>query len=115
MLKNYSPDEIRSFARDFDKLPKIPGNDVTEDMKLYWNRRGEIDLSKTGLKEKYKFLANCECVVEWTNIVCVEYGGFENHWGFTVAIDGKRIEPSHLNSNSRIIRASNDIYFFSDY
>jgi hypothetical protein len=112
MVRNYGPDEMRSFARDFDKLPNIPGNDVTEDMKLYWNGRGEIDLSKTGLKEKYKFLANCEDVVEFDNNVHVDWGGFENHWGFSISIAGKRIDPM---PNRRIIRMSDDIYFTSDY
>lgn len=115
MLQNYGSDQIRSFARDFDKLPMIPKNDLNGTMKLYWNRLKDDDLPKTGLKEKYKFLAECEAVVEWTNIVCVEYGGFENHWGFSIAVDDKRIDPPHLDSRNKIIRASDDIYFMSDY
>ena len=54
MLHNYGPEEMRSFARDFDKLPKIPENDADGNTKFYWNRRKDDDLSKTGLKEKYK-------------------------------------------------------------
>ena len=51
---------------DFDKLPKIPINDVDGNTKFYWNRLKNDDLPKTRLKEKYKFLAQCEDVVEWT-------------------------------------------------
>lgn len=115
MLRNHKLDDIRHFARDFDQLPHIPMNDVDGQMKLYWNRRMDDDLSKTKLKDKYPFLANCEAVVESDKKVHVDWGGFENHWGFSVAVDGKRIAPPHLERSNRTIRASDDIYFTSEY
>lgn len=116
MLRNYKLDDMRHFAHDFDKLPILSKNSIPGLAdKLYWNRLKDDDLPKTGLKEKYKFLSECEDVVEWTNIVCVEYGGFENHWMFSIAVDGKRIDPPHLDSRNTIIRVSDDIYFQSDY
>jgi hypothetical protein len=115
MLHNYGPEEMRSFARDFDKLPKNPGNDIDGTVKIYRNRIKDDDLAKTGLKERYKFLANYGEVEQWTNIVYVEYGGFDNHWGFLVSTDGKKIDPSDLYSEGKKIRASDDIYFQSEY
>ena len=116
MMQNYGLNEMRRFARDFDKLPKIPNNDVNGHMKLYWNRLKNDDLPKTGLKQKYPFLANCEAVVEWDdNVVHVEWGGFENHWGFSVSVDGKRIDRPHLEPRNRIDRVSDDVFFTSDY
>ena len=118
MLRNYSLDDIRHFARDFDHLPDIPNNTVNGLTKFYWNRRMDDDLAKTKLKDKYPFLANCEAVVESDNIVHVNWGGFENHWGFSVAIDGKRIDPNPRNfwsSDYKTIRISDDVFLQSDY
>lgn len=111
MLRKYGLDDVRHFARDFGQLPNLPQNNPDGHAKFYWNR----DLAKTGLNEKYPFLANCESVVEWNNMVQVDWGGFENHWGFTTALDGKKIDPEHLEPSNKIIRTSNDIFFTSDY
>jgi hypothetical protein len=111
MLRNYGLDDIRRFARDFDRLPNLPEHNLAEPNKFYWN----TDLAKTGLKEKYLFLAQCEAVVEADNIVHIDWGGFENHWGLSVAVDSKGINPPHLVRSNRTIRASDDIYFTSDY
>lgn len=115
MLRNYGLDDMRHFARDFNQLPDIPENDVDGHTKFYWNRLVNDDLAKTGLKEKYLFLANCEDVIERDGIVHVDWGGFENHWGFFVAVDGKKIDTQHWDPDARIIRVSNDVVFFSDY
>jgi hypothetical protein len=110
MLRNYKIDDMRRFAHDFDQLPRLP--DTLEIYKqFYWNE----DLNKTNLKEKYPFLATCEACMKWDNRVHVDWGGFENHWGFTVAVDGKRIDPQHLEPDNKIIRVSDDIFFQSDY
>ena len=110
MMRNYNLDDIRHFARDFDRLPRLPN--TLESFKLYyWNQ----DLEKTGLKEKYPFLAKCEAVVERDNRVEVSWGGFENHWGFAVAANDRRIDPQGLGSMNKIIRVSDDIFFQSDY
>jgi hypothetical protein len=114
MVRNYGLDDIRHFARDFDQLSDIPINDLDGHTKFYWNRFPG-DLAKTGLKEKYLFLANCEAVVESDNKVHVDWGGFENHWGFSVAVDGKKIDSKYFVPNARIIRVSDDIVFTSDY
>ncbi len=114
MLRNYGLDSMRQFARDFDKLPYIPQNNLDGRTKFYWARPNE-DLDKTQLKDKYPFLVNCESVVEWDNRVSADWGGFENHWQIFVATDGKRIDPEHLEPRNRIIRVSDDIYFMSDY
>lgn len=111
MLRNYGLDDIRHFARDFDQHPNIPEHNLDGHTKFYWNR----DLAKTGLKEKHPFLAQCESIVEWDDRVHVDWGGFENHWGFTVAVNGKRIDPQHLEPNNKLIRVSDDIFFQSDY
>lgn len=111
MLRNYGLDEMRHFARDFDKLPKIPDNDVGEHTKLYWNI---TDLPKTGLKERCAFLAQCEAVVERDNIVYVDWGGFNYYCGVCVSVNGKRIDP-HPQYKARTVRASDDIYFSFDY
>ena len=115
MLRNYSLDEMRGFARDFDQLPKLPQHDLDGRTKLYWNRRTDDDLPKTKLKDKYHFLANCEAVFECDNMVHVDYGGFENHWGFSVAVNGKRTDSQHPEPSNKIIRVSDDIFFTSDY
>jgi hypothetical protein len=114
MLRNYGLDSMRQFARDFDKLPYIPQNNLDGRTKFYWARPNE-DLDKTQLKDKYPFLVNCESVVEWDNRVSADWGGFENHWQIFVATDGKRIDPEHLEPRNRIIRVGDDIYFMSDY
>ena len=115
MLRNYGLDGVRHFAHDFGQLPNIPENNLDGRTKFYWNKGKNSNLAKTGLKEKYPFLTNCEDVVEWDNMVHVDWGGFENHWGFSVALDGKRIDPEHLEPSNKIIRASDDIFFISDY
>jgi hypothetical protein len=101
MLRNHKLDDMRHFARDFDQLPK----------KSYSND----DLAKTGLKEKYPFLAWCEFIAETDDVVHVYWGGFENHWGFAVAVNGKRIDPQNLAPSAKIIRVSDDVFFQSDY
>ena len=111
MLRNYGLDGIRHFAHDFDQLPNIPEHNLPGlTQKFYWN----ADLAKTGLKEKYPFLARCEAIVDADNKVHVDWGGFENHWGFSVSVNGKRIDP-YLEPSNKIIRVSDDIYFKSDY
>jgi len=115
MLRHYNLDYMRRFARDFDQLPNIPENNLDGKTKFYWNRGKNSDLDRTGLKEKYPFLANCEDVVERDNRVSVDWGGFENHWGFTVAAKGNKIDPQYLEPNNKIIRVSDDIFLKSDY
>lgn len=110
MLRNYKLDDMRHFARDFDQLPRLP-NGLPGPTKFYWNK----DLAKTGLKEKYPFLAWCEAITETDDVVYVSWGGFENHWGFSVAVNGKRIEPQILAPSAKIIRVSDDVFFNSDY
>jgi hypothetical protein len=115
MLRNYGLDDMRRFARDCNQLPDPPVNDVDWYTKFYWNRRVDDDLSKTKLKDKYLFLANCEDVVEFDNKVHVDWGGFENHWGFSVEVSGKKIDISDINPQARHIRVADDIVFYSDY
>jgi hypothetical protein len=115
MLRNYKLDDIRHFARDFDQLPDIPINDVDEHTKFYWNWKVNDDLAKTGLKEKYPFLTWCEFITETDDVVYVYWGGFENHWGFAVDVNGKRIDPQILAPSAKIIRVSDDVFFQSDY
>ena len=110
MMRNYNLEDMRHFARDFDRLPRLPN--TLEPFKLfYWNR----DLDKTGLKEKYPFLSRCEAIVELNNRVDVSWGGFEDHWGFIVAVNDKRIDPEHSEQGNKIIRVSDDILFQSDF
>jgi hypothetical protein len=109
MLGNYNLDDMRHFARDFNQLPRRPNAPASK--KSYYND----DLAKTGLKEKYPFLAWCEFIVETNDVVHVYWGGFENHWGFAVAVNGKRIDPQNLAPSAKIIRVSDDVFFNSDY
>lgn len=116
MLRNYALEDMRHFARDFDQLPNVVTNGVNgRYTKFCWNRMVDDDLAKTGLKEKYPFLHWCEAVRERDDMVDVFWGGFDNHWGFTVAVNGKKIGSKHFMPNVRIIRESDDIVFTSDY
>jgi hypothetical protein len=107
MVRNYKLDGIRYFARDFDQLPRLP-NTLGVFKLFYWNR----DLANTGLKEKYSFLARCECISEADNEVSVVWS---RYWRLIVAVDGKkRIDPQHLETSVKIIRVSDDVVFASD-
>jgi hypothetical protein len=107
MLRNYGLEDMRHFARDFDQLPCLP-NTLGVYKLYYWNK----DLAKTGLKEKYPFLAQCECISEADNEVSVVWS---RYWRLIVAVNGKkRIDPKHLETSLKIIRASDDIVFASE-
>jgi hypothetical protein len=110
MFRNYNLEDMRHFARDFDQLPRLPHT-----LKTFKLSYRNSDLAKTGLKEKYPFLAWCEGIFERDDVVYVFWGGFENHWGFSVAVNGKRIDTQNLAPSAKIIRVSDDVFFNSDY
>ena len=115
MLRNYSLDDVRHFAHDIEHLSSSSVSLVAGE-RIFMHQ--DLDLAKIRLKEKYPFLTWCMCIAERTNVVSVEWGGFENHWGFTVAIDGKRIDPNPRNfwsPDHKTIRISDDIFLQSDY
>lgn len=114
MLQHYGVDEMRRFAADFEKLPRRPDTISGYD-KFYDNRPGVDELVGTGLKEKYPFLVRCEFMRKIGNTVCVNWGGFDNHWGFCVTTDGKPSEPNTGWASGKSLFVGDDIYFFSEY
>jgi hypothetical protein len=116
ILRDYSLDTLRHFAHDFDQLPSLPKHDLgLPDEKIY---RSE-DLN-TELKEKYPFLTwlkrsraeGPNFIDESDGVVDVSWGG-RPHWGFRVAVNGKKIDSDELDAKrgAKILRASDDIYF----
>jgi hypothetical protein len=51
VMRDYSLDDLRHFAREVDQLPRLPGNEAGPTKSF----RGR-ELDKSGLKEKYPFL-----------------------------------------------------------
>lgn len=116
VMRDYSLDDLRHLARDFDRLPPISSS-ISGSTKGYM--RG--DLANTGLSKKYSFLdwpKNREVqgpsyIAETDGIVDVRWGGaLVGHWGFSVAVNGRRINGQ---PDSKISRASEDILFVFDY
>jgi hypothetical protein len=111
ILRDYGLDTLRHFARDFDRLPAVPKNNFFPG-KVYQNE----DLANTGLKDKYPFIAwiksngheGPEGINEEDGVVRIIWGG-RPYWGFSVAINGAKINPS-TGSNEKKIRVSDDIY-----
>ena len=111
ILRDYSLDTLRHFALDFDRLPILPKNNVFPG-KVYQNE----DLANTGLKDKYPFIAwiksngheGPEGINEEDGVVRIIWGG-RPYWGFSVAINGAKINPS-TGSNEKKFRVSDDIY-----
>ena len=113
MLRNYGLANMRQFARDIHETP-TPTNLPPVFGKIFMHQE-DLNPLKMHMGGKYPFVAQCEAVGEFNDIVQIDWGGFENHWGVSIAVDGKRIDPQHLEPGHRIIRASDDIYFTSDY
>jgi hypothetical protein len=114
ILRDYSLDALRHFALDFDRLPVVP-NSLPG--KVYRNE----DLTNTGLKDKYPFIAwiksngheGPEGITEEDGMVHTTWGG-RPYWGFSVAINGAnsaKINPS-TGSNIKKFRVSDDIYLY---
>jgi hypothetical protein len=118
ILRDYSLDTLRHFARDFDRLPTLPKQNVrygaVESFKEYRNE----DLTNTGLKDKYPFIAwiksngheGPEGITEEDGGVYTTWG-VRPYWGFSVAINGAKINPS-TGSNIKKFRVSDDIYLY---
>jgi hypothetical protein len=116
MMRDYSLDDLRHFARDFDQLPRLPDNEPGPTKAF----RG-WDLDKTGLKVKYPFLSwvkgpgfeGPSFIIERDGVVNARWGSaLAGHWGFSVAVNGARANPS--SSDVKILRVSDDIFFIAD-
>jgi hypothetical protein len=115
MMHDCNLDTLRDFARDFDRLARLPNN-LPGSTKGYMNE----DLTKTGLKEKYPFLnwlkgsggfEGPSSIAETDGVVDVRWGGaLAGRWGFSVAVNDKRINPP-AESGIKFLRVSDDIYF----
>jgi hypothetical protein len=117
MMRDYNLDDLRHLARDVDRIPRspdFPGSTTKGFMRE--------ELGETGLMKKYSFLMWPKGVVglegpsyiaETDEVVDVRWGGaLAGHWGFNVAVNGKRIEPE---PGAKISRVSDDIFFVFEY
>jgi hypothetical protein len=116
MMRDYSLDDLRHLARDVDRIPRSP--DLPGSTTKGWMRD---ELGETGLKKKYSFLMwpkdpdiqGPSYIAETDGVVDVRWGGaLIGHWGFSVAVNGKRIE---LDPGTKISRVSDDIFFVFEY
>lgn len=105
IVKNYSLDDIRKFAHDFDRLPNL------SDPKTYTFE----DLTKTGLEAKYPFLMafvslhhrGPDAVQESDNVVYISGSRLQGGVYISAALrENQTIPPG---SDAPILRASNDI------
>ncbi len=114
-MKDVGLGNLRRFARDIDKLPRVVGDNSQKTAKGYYSE----DLAKIGLTEKYPFLTWLKAgskyegpshIYEENDVVDVRWGGtLSGYWGFSVAVDGRKIVSS--NKSDQILRVSDDIYF----
>jgi len=116
MMRDYSLDDLRRFARDIDQLPRPPNDH-------YGSTKGFTmeDLDKTELKVKYPFLSwgkgpgfeGPSFITESDGLVNVRWGGaLAGHWGFSVVVNGGKANPSLL--DAKILRVSDDIFFITE-
>jgi hypothetical protein len=113
IIRDYSLDDLRRLAHDVDQLAP-PQNAPLGQNKVFMRE----DVDKTQLKQKYPFLTwgrahsfnGPSAIAEEHGVVTVWWGGeLSGHWGFGVAVNGGRAKPDPY---SRILRVSNDIFFF---
>jgi hypothetical protein len=135
MMRDYSLDDLRNFARDVDRLPYTtnslgldqnanPTNSKPE--KIF---KGEDIDNTTGLKSRYSFLTwergynsnGPSLVEENAGAVVVLWGGaLAGHWGFGVAVNGGKLDfngglADWTEPGNQVLRVSDDIVFFTDY
>lgn len=115
MIRHFGAQEMRHFAADFDKLPALP--DPTPPVSKFYDNRSAInELKGTGLRERYPYLANCEFIRQSGDVICVNWGGLDNHWGFYVTTDGKALGPKAFSwFGGKNLHVGSDICFFSEY
>jgi hypothetical protein len=113
MLRNYGVANMRQFARDIHETP-TPTNLAPVFGKIFMHQE-DLNPLKAHMGGEYPFVAQCESISEGDGVVYVDWGGFENHWSFSVGINGKKIDISNINPRARHIRAADDIVFYSDY
>jgi hypothetical protein len=98
ILRDYSLDTLRHFARDFDRLPTLAKNNFFP-TKVYPNE----DLANIGLKDKYPFIAwvesngheGPEAITEEDGAVHTTWGG-RPYWGFNVALNGAKLTHQQI-------------------
>lgn len=114
IMRDYSLDDLRRLAQDFDRLPNLPNQPTP--YKTYPNQ----DLMKTRLPEEYPFLmlfqspydSGPDGIAELDGVVYVNGSRAEGGLYFAVSINGKRISPTKVdNQNDESLRLSDDIYF----
>ncbi|HXB58404.1 MAG TPA: hypothetical protein VNU95_02510 [Candidatus Acidoferrales bacterium] len=112
LLRDYNEETLRNLAHDFNRLPVLPDNPTGR--KIYLNR----NLAQTDLPSKYSFLewisrpgsSGPAYISERNDVVDVRWGGsLTGHWGFSVAVNGVKIDPP-TGASIKSIRISNDIY-----
>jgi hypothetical protein len=112
ILRDYSLDTLRQFARDIDQL-SLPYQSPVAGDKVFIHE--DLDVLKTSLKEKYPFLkvhGGPSSISEANGVVYVDWGSsFLGRWGFRVAVNGGSANPSVIEPGVTILRASDDIFF----
>ena len=115
---DYTLNDLRHFARDMHNA--IGDNYISH---------GSLSDLNAQQAEDYKKLQVIYPLTTWSmtagegpsigerfGIMTVDWGGaLSGHWGFSVALDGKHIDPPSIPQNSirtQIVRVSDDIYFF---
>ena len=119
MLRDYSLDDLRHFARDFHQnLPNVGINHGDISALSENQKKGYSEL-----QEKYPFMkweiggrnGAGPSIVEYGNgILYFDWGGpMAGHWGFSVSINGQKNDPAaRADPGSFILPQSKDIYFY---
>ena len=115
IIRDYSLDSLRNFARDFDHLPYLsnPLSDQLRHEKFY----SYDDLAKTGLESKYPFLklfkgphhSGPDAVTESNGTVYLSGNRMQSGICFEVAINGAKIDPPA--PDAPVLYLSKDIFF----
>jgi len=110
MMRDYSLDTLRQFARDIDQFP-TPKNLPSNLGKVFMSE--DLVLLETRLKEKYSFLKSRRTpssITENNGAVSVWWG--RHQWGFSVMVNREKINPIVVDPDAVIILpVSNDIFF----
>jgi len=114
VMKVCTLEELRQFASQVHQNLPNTGIEHGDSSALI----GQQAVAYQKLKETYPFLKwglniwDGPSVHDWGNTVGVEWGGpWLGHRGFCVSINGQKNDPDY-NPKPRILRMSNDIYFY---
>jgi hypothetical protein len=122
MMHDFNLDQLREFAREaktnvFDGSAKVAFispielSELSESEKqAYFKLRGKYPFLRWNLQNSVE--GGASIVNSDNGAIFLEWGGGFGHWGCSISPTGAKNDPPD-NPESRILRASDDIYFYA--